>query len=157
MFRQQHSSAAHHQSRDRLTKGFTVTRAFLRAVLLAIPICPVKAVLPQGKLSTISFRSDVQPIFDANCVVCHQGAGAPEGLILEDGKAFSNIVSRPSRQAPLPLITPGSSESSYLLHKLAGTQISAQGRGERMPLGNDLSQADFATIQEWVLAGAKNN
>lgn len=153
----QHTSRAHNQSRVGLTKGFIAIRLLLRALLLAIPICPIKAVLPQQRLGAVSFRSDVQPIFDANCVVCHQGVGAPEGLILEDGKAFSNIVSRPSRQAPLPLIAPGSSESSYLLHKLAGTQISAHGRGERMPLGSDLSQADFVTIQEWVLAGAKNN
>jgi hypothetical protein len=153
----QYSSPIHHQTRDRLTKGFAATRLLLRAVFLAIPICPINAVLPQPRLGAVSFRSDVQPIFDANCVVCHQGVGAPEGLILEDGKAFSSIVSRPSRQAPLPLIAPGSSESSYLLRKLAGTQISARGRGERMPLGSDLSQADFATIQEWVLAGAKDN
>jgi hypothetical protein len=157
MFRQQRSSADHHQSRDRQTNGFIATGALLRAAFLVIPICPMNTALPQQRVGAVSFRSDVQPIFDANCVVCHQGVGAPEGLILEDGTAFLNIVNRPSRQAPLPLITPGSSESSYLLHKLAGTQISAQGRGERMPLGSDLNQADFAIIQEWVLAGAKNN
>ena len=142
--------------RPQVLMALHVFRASSLAILF--PVCAIEGVSAQTISSAVtSFKNDVQPIFNANCVVCRQGSGAPEGLILEDGKAYGSIVGRPSRQAPLPLITPRSVTSSYLLHKLAGTQTSAHGRGERMPLGSDLNPAEFATIRDWVLAGAKDN
>ena len=105
----------------------------------------------------VSFRRQVQPIFDANCVVCHQSASAQEGLVLEDGKAYANLVGQHSHQANMALITPGSAENSYLLHKIAGTQAAAHGSGSRMPLGGQLDASDIDIVRAWVLAGAQDN
>lgn len=105
----------------------------------------------------VSFRRQVQPIFDANCVVCHQSASAQEGLVLEDGKAYANVVGQHSHQANMALITPGSAENSYLLHKIAGTQAAAHGGGSRMPLGGQLDASDIDIVRAWVLAGAQDN
>jgi mono/diheme cytochrome c family protein len=114
--------------------------------------------MPAERSSTsVSFKMQVQPIFDANCVVCHQTGGAQEDLVLEEGKSYANLVGKPSHQAPLMLVTPGSLDSSYLLRKLAGTHIAANGRGARMPLAGQLDAQEIAIIAAWVAAGAKDN
>ena len=99
----------------------------------------------------------MQPIFDANCVVCHQSASAQEGLVLEDGKAYANVVGQHSHQANMALITPGSAENSYLLHKISGTQAAAHGNGARMPLGGQLDSSDIDIVRAWIVAGAQDN
>ncbi len=105
----------------------------------------------------VSFKSQIQPIFDANCVVCHQSGGAQEGLILEDGKAYANLIGKLSRQADMLLVSPGSFEASYLFHKIAGTHVATHGRGARMPLGGQLDARDIDVVRDWILAGAKDN
>ncbi len=105
----------------------------------------------------VSFKRQIQPIFDANCVICHQNASAQEGLVLEDGKAYAYIVGKPSHEANMLLVSPRSAESSYLLRKIDGTHIAAHGRGERMPLGEQLDPNDIITVRNWIEAGAENN
>ena len=105
----------------------------------------------------ISFRGQVQPIFDANCVVCHQSASAQEGLVLEDGTAHANLVGQQSRQAVMALVTPGSERNSYLLYKIEGTQATVHGGGSRMPLGGQLSATDIDILRAWVVEGAQDN
>jgi mono/diheme cytochrome c family protein len=125
--------------------------------VLALSYAPGHAAAQVTSAPPISFENDIQPIFDANCVVCHQSGSAQEGLDLEDGQAYASLVNKPSHQAPIPLVSPRSEQSSYLLHKLAGTQVAAHGRGERMPLGSELDVQETAKIRSWVLGGAYDN
>jgi hypothetical protein len=104
-----------------------------------------------------SFKNDVQPIFDANCVSCHQAGSAPQGLVLESGKSYTAIVEHPSTESRLMLIARGAPDSSYVLAKVTGSHVAAGGKGERMPLGSTLPAEDIETIRAWITAGAKND
>lgn len=104
-----------------------------------------------------NFDRDIQPIFDTNCVTCHQAAGASGGLNLESGTAYKSIVSVKSGESPLVYIAAGKPENSYLVRKLEGTHIQAGGSGERMPLTGPLDSKSLAVIREWVKAGAKKD
>jgi hypothetical protein len=109
---------------------------------------------------TASLSCDVQPIFSASCALsgCHAGPSPAENLDLGTGAAFGAIVNVPAVQAALMRIRPGQPDSSYLVHKIQGTQASVGGSGVRMPLGRAaLSQAQIDTVRAWVSAGAPNN
>jgi hypothetical protein len=109
----------------------------------------------------ISLAGDVQPIFTANCAVsgCHAGSSPAAGQNLSTGLAYANIVNVPSVEAPaLMRVRPSLPDSSYLVHKIQGTQGTVGGSGGRMPLGQpSLSDSDIATIRAWIAAGAPDN
>jgi hypothetical protein len=107
---------------------------------------------------TVSFQTNVQPIFTANCATsgCHINPGAQQGLDLSTGNAYANIVNVQSRENPSYYrVKPSNADSSYLYLKITG----ASGiTGVRMPyLRPQLSQTDMQTIQSWINQGAKNN
>lgn len=107
---------------------------------------------------TVSFQTNVQPIFTANCAVsgCHTGPSPQRGLDLSAGNAYANIVNVKSQEIPyLYRVKPSNSDSSYLYMKITG----ASGiTGARMPyLRPQLSQTDIQTVQSWINQGAKNN
>lgn len=104
-----------------------------------------------------SFAKEVQPIFDDNCVACHQTGSAQQALILEPGKSFAAIVGVKSKESASMLVAPGKAEQSYLLLKLEGKHQQAGGTGAQMPLGDALTSAQIATVQQWIDAGAQNN
>ncbi len=108
-----------------------------------------------------TLSGDVQPIFSGVCAVpgCHAGTTPEEALNLSDGLAHSNIVNVSANQlAGMMRVRPGQPDQSYLVHKIQGTQASAGGTGNRMPLGGTpLTQAQIDTIRDWIAAGAPNN
>lgn len=109
-----------------------------------------------GVLPTLQSIQD--NVFTPSCssAGCHSGPagpGLPAGQDLSSVAAsFASLVGIPSVQEPGTLrVNPGDAGSSYLIHKLEGTQTS----GGRMPLGgNALSQATIAAIRGWIDAGA---
>lgn len=104
-----------------------------------------------------SLTKDVQPVFNANCVVCHQGAGQA-GLSLEPGLAYNNLVNVKSTESPLMRVSPGAPDKSYLINKLLGNQAQAGGSGAQMPFNAPaLPQAQISLIQQWITLGAPNN
>lgn len=108
--------------------------------------------------SGVSFSKDIQPIFTANCVVCHQGTAAPGGMSLEPGSAYKNLVNVKSTESPLQRVAPGAPDKSYLLNKLLGTQGQVGGSGAQMPFGAaPLPQSQISLIQQWISQGAPNN
>jgi hypothetical protein len=55
-------------------------------------------------------------------------------------------------------VRPSVPDSSYLVHKIQGTQASVGGSGGQMPLGGaPLSQSQIDLIRAWIAAGARNN
>lgn len=112
---------------------------------------------PRSAETAPSFSQQVQPIFDANCVACHQVGAAQQGLVLESGAAYAAIVGKRSKEAAMSLVTPGSTDTSYLFQKINGSQLKAGGQGARMPLGGKLEPADIETIRQWILVGTQNN
>ncbi|NNG15282.1 MAG: hypothetical protein HKM89_02295 [Gemmatimonadales bacterium] len=144
----------------------------LAASLLAVAACvgegtgldangePLGTVPPPGPPATATLSGDVQPIFTANCALsgCHAGANPTLGLNLSSGLAFQNIVDVPSIESPLLRVRPLRPDSSYLVHKVQGTQLSVGGSGGRMPpIGGDLTQAEIDLIRAWITDGAEDN
>jgi hypothetical protein len=105
---------------------------------------------------TISFASNIQPIFDVSCALasCHTGAIPAENLDLSRGRARGELVGVPSRQMPdQDRIVPGDPDASYLVQKIEGTS------GTTMPLGCPgapqagavcLSGDQIAAIRTWI-------
>jgi hypothetical protein len=49
-------------------------------------------------------------------------------------------------------------DSSYLVHKIQGTQAAVGGSGDRMPLiGGPLTEGEIAVIRAWIAGGALDN
>jgi mono/diheme cytochrome c family protein len=130
-------------------------------VLACLVWMGISAVAAAEPLNTVagppSFSGKIQPIFDANCVACHQTAGASGGLNLEQGLAYRSIVARKSGTSALAYVAPGMPQASYLLRKLEGTHAQAGGSGEQMPPTGPLDRASIALIQSWIERGANNN
>ena len=103
-----------------------------------------------------NLTNHIQPIFNAYCVVCHLEGGALGNLVLEEGYAFEQLVSRQSTQAPLKLVEPYQLDASYLIYKLEGKQLEAGGSGKAMPFdGTTLSDEEITVIKTWITEGAQ--
>lgn len=88
--------------------------------------------------------ADVEPILDANCVVCHSGDAAPLGLRLDDRGALME------GSANGPVVVPGDAEASELVRRIRGTSL------PRMPLTGPpfLPDEEIERIAAWITAGA---
>ena len=108
----------------------------------------------------ISFRADVQPIFQERCIECHDGAGegiAASGFSVHD---YAGVMKGTNFG---PVVIPGSSISSTLYLVVAqktAPEIQmpphhsvalAEGRGS--PLSNE----EVGIIAAWIDQGAKDN
>lgn len=113
-----------------------------------------------GTDDSVRLSLDVQPIFNQNCAFagCHAGAQPQEGMNLSAGAAYDNIVNVPSNELPsMRRVRPFRPDSSYLVHKIQGTQNAVGGSGAQMPLGGELSPAQIDLIVSWISQGARNN
>jgi hypothetical protein len=102
-----------------------------------------------------SFSSDIQSIFNNNCISsgCHN-AGAAGGMVLLQGQSYTNLVNVASTQEPgKTRVIPNDSANSYIVIKLEGRQTS----GNRMPSGGSLDSNSIQNIKNWVDKGAKDN
>lgn len=105
--------------------------------------------------------SDIQAkIFSPSCAAfssCHSSLGLAGRCDLTAGKAYADLVGRPSNTNPAKtLVVPGHPEQSFLIAKLRG-QL-GPGEGERMPLHNPpLSEATINAIEDWIAAGAQQD
>ena len=112
---------------------------------------------PGNAAGPVSFRRDIQPIFDDNCVACHQAGAPTQGLVLEDGRSRGATVGKPSRESKLSLIEAGDPSHSYLFRKISGTHKEAGGNGQRMPLGGTLEAGSVDAICRWIAGGARDD
>jgi hypothetical protein len=105
--------------------------------------------------ATISFAGDVQPIFNARCVICHGALSPPPAnLDLRAGHSYANLVGHTSTgYAPSVRVSPGDTLASVLYGKITGTNF-----GEQMPPGFQLiPPSERDRIVEWILEGAPDN
>jgi hypothetical protein len=102
---------------------------------------------------TVSYVTDIQPIFDLNCVGCH-GLGGLAGLDLRAGFSRAALVGVTATEIDLPRVDPGSPQTSWLYLKLTGTQTV----GDPMPFGGfPLPAATVALVEQWIVEGAHDN
>ena len=104
----------------------------------------------------VSFSSDIQPIFTASCAIsgCHDASTGSAGLVLTEGKAYTQLVDVTSTQdASKKRVTPGDTTNSYLVMKLEGRGTV----GSEMPPGGTLSAEEIQRIKDWIDNGAEDN
>ena len=111
----------------------------------------------------LTLSGSVQPILSGSCVsaACHDLTAPQEGMSLVSGQTFGSTVDRAAQQlASMRRVRPFRPDSSYLVHKIQGTQATVGGTGVRMPEGctiNCLPNATIDRIRNWILQGALNN
>lgn len=112
---------------------------------------------PTTGSEALSFTLDIWPIFAASCS-CHTamtpGPGGTFFMGADAPSAYAGLINVPSTVAGLDQIEPGSTATSYLYHKVAGTQLSVGGSGTSMPQGSTLPADQLATLSAWIDAGA---
>ena len=120
--------------------------ALVSLLLIAASAMPAnadeKAATASGR--EIDFGSEVYPIFEQRCQVCH-GAAQQLGEFRLDSKAvaFRGGLSGPN-------ITPGDADQSPLFQRIAGI-----GTLNAMPMtGERLSEENIALIKSWIDQGA---
>lgn len=114
-----------------------------------------------------SHDSDIQPIWDANCVDgCHAPGGVWQSTDLSPGAAYDALVDEDGIQTmaltDISLVIPEDTDNSYLLDKLLGTQeeVAGAAAGTRMPQGDmgaeipPLSDAEIELVELWIACGA---
>src|SRR5215468_10469298 len=90
----------------------------------------------------IDFSRDVLPIFRQNCLGCHGPSQQINGLRLDRrSSVFKNGLRR---------VVPGSSENSFLYHRLIGS-----GFGLQMPPAGPLPPEQISVIKAWIDQGAE--
>lgn len=114
--------------------------------------CPDVNVTGSGvSVATVSYASDIQPIFNAFCTGCHAGEG---GLFLEPAVSYGNLVNVTSRgYAPALRVKPFDLAGSVLYGKVFNSGQYGQG----MPVGSSIGPTNIDKIKTWILEGAKNN
>jgi ankyrin repeat protein len=96
----------------------------------------------RAQSAKVDFAKDVQPIFRQNCVGCHGPSQALSGFRIDrKSSAFKDGFRR---------IVAGSSQNSFLYHRLVGTAY-----GMQMPPTGALKPEQIATIKAWIDQGAE--
>jgi hypothetical protein len=129
---------------------------------------PSAAVAATSDLRAISFRTDVNPVLQRNCSVCHSAGGI--GYV-KSGFSVKNYRAVMKGTRFGPAVIPGSSISSNLVLLLkhgASPSINMPRTYHAIPAGHDkgvgmdqqaqqLDPHDVWLISTWIDQGAKNN
>lgn len=109
--------------------------------------------LKEESQPTLLVPTDVQSIFNDQCVGCHSGSSPAGSLNLSVGNAYTQLINVTSTIEPtLKRVVPSDTANSYLVDKIMGTQTV----GERMPDGGPyLSAAQMNIIKVWIQTGAE--
>src|SRR5579871_318627 len=102
--------------------------------------CLVLAGALTAQSSKIDFAKDVQPIFRQNCVPCHGPTQQSSGMRLD---RKSVVLGRRG-------VVPGSSENSFLFHRISGGEY-----GTQMPPTGALRPEQVEIIKKWIDQGAE--
>ena len=89
----------------------------------------------------VSYSADIQPLWDAGCVVCHDGNEPPDLRPDTSYDALSN-----------GWLVPGDAESSIIYQSLLGSNGVSL-----MPPGEPWPQADINLVRDWINQGALDN
>ncbi len=90
----------------------------------------------------VDFARDVQPIFSQNCIACHGPKIQNSGLRLD---RRSSVLKPGARR-----VVPGSSENSFLYHRISGTDF-----GLQMPPTGPLRPQQIRIVKAWIEQGAQ--
>jgi hypothetical protein len=144
-----------------VTTGAGTGTATVTATIGAIGASRVVNIVGTG----ISYSGSIKTLLNNTCasVGCHGGSSPMQGLNLTSASSYSNLFDVAATEVPaLKRVRAFRPDSSYLVHKIQGTQATVGGSGVRMPEGcttnnSCLSNATINLIRDWILQGAPNN
>lgn len=115
---------------------------------------PVTDESQSNQITNVSYSADIQPIFTARCVACHDEFH-PTGLNLKPATSYGLLVNVVTKSySPKVRIKPFSKEESVLLHKIKDDGLF----GGKMPrIGDPLTSFEIKKIEKWIELGALNN
>jgi hypothetical protein len=107
---------------------------FFAAVLL-LGSCEKTVYPPIEKPQDVSYKNDIQPIWDAKCISCHGGGISPN---LKSPGSYSELINE-------GYVDTNNPPESKLIKKLYGSHDARATEEEKQ------------TILSWIEEGAKNN
>src|SRR5215510_2759725 len=120
----------------------TLRLFILAAFIAALAFSAASSSQTTQTSARIDFRRDVLPIFRQNCIGCHGPSQQINGLRLDRrSSVFKNGLRR---------VVPGSSENSFLYHRLIGNEF-----GLQMPPTGALRPEEITVIKTWIDQGAE--
>lgn len=123
-------------------------KALIRLVLTAAAVLLIGTGCMEQQ---VSYKSQVRPILQKNCVGCHSLGGVGYQAAGLDLSSYDTLM-RGTRFGSV--VKPGASYASTLIRL---TEHHAD-RVMNMPRGkNKLAQQDLALLKHWIDQGAKNN
>ena len=96
----------------------------------------------------VSYYSDIRPIFEANCVGCHQPSKDKGGYIMTD---FARLVEGGEDDIA---IVPGNPKESHLIREITPD---AEGKAEMPKKKDPLHEVEIALISRWISEGARDD
>src|ERR1051326_5818075 len=111
----------------------------MKAFGIALCSFVLVGMLPAQIATKVDFAKDVLPILRQNCVGCHGPSQQMSGLRLDRKSA---VISRRG-------VVPGSSENSFLFHRVSGSEY-----GMQMPPTGALKPEQIKIIKTWIDQGA---
>jgi len=113
--------------------------SFGTVVFGSIIFAAIGSAQPPVRVDKVDFAKDVLPILRQNCVGCHGPVQQNSGMRLD---RKSSVISRRG-------VVPGSSENSFLFHRISGSAY-----GMQMPPTGALRPEQISTIKAWIDQGA---
>src|SRR6478736_2370039 len=110
---------------------------------VALGVAIVSAQAPAPAVAPPDFSRDVMPIFESNCLRCHNTAEEKGGLLLE---SYEDLMRGGDDGVP---VVAGNADDSPMIR-----QVEARAK-PKMPPKADLRPEDIATLRAWIAAGAK--
>lgn len=93
---------------------------------------------PEG----VSYSQDIQPLWDADCVSCHQGNTPPD---LRAANSYNSLING-------NYVVPNKADESVLYHSLTGSNGVSL-----MPPSNQWPSSQISIVETWINEGAKDN
>jgi len=112
--------------------------------LLVIGTIPTKRCSAQSKAS-VDFARDVQPVFQARCILCHGSEVQMGGLRLDQQQSLFK-----GGKSGIPAIVAGKSAQSLLVRYISGLDPKIV----MPPTGERLSAGEISLISQWIDQGA---
>lgn len=94
----------------------------------------------------VSFAKDMQPLFNKNCIGCHNGAQAPN---LTAGNSYTALTTL--NKDGEYFVTAGDAPGSIIYQALIGKGA------PQMPANGAMSASKIAIVEKWINDGALNN
>ncbi|MDP6685084.1 MAG: c-type cytochrome domain-containing protein, partial [Candidatus Marinimicrobia bacterium] len=101
----------------------------------------ILAFLSSSVICQVDYSTEIQPIFNSNCTVCHGGSG---GLFLS---SYTGLMTGGNSGQ---VLIAGDGTNSLIIQKLRGTA-----QGSQMPMGgNPLEESVISLLETWINEGA---